>query len=366
MLRHVLVEPEPDAVYIALVTALFDIEGPTMIAGLLFAALGLYLTTVLGDPVTGVITLAGAVSLVPRLLLLRRFGRARRMSGNVIPDVRAAASWELRYSMGLIVFSAVVSALSLRMFQIGDPHLQLLAITMLLGFSSGLVARVSVRPLVCMLAMAITVIPSILSAGLDDEMHHTALAAGMLIFLLGGLGSVRHAYDVARRHISIAQEMAAVACNDPLTGLLNRLGLRQAFAGLAPGNDMLAVHYFDLDRFKPVNDRYGHPAGDAVLGQVAARIRAGLRPTDLAARIGGDEFVVIQSPAASQEDVTAFAAELRTRFDAPYPVAGVHVRVGASVGSALATAHRPDLDRLLAEADRALYAAKQASRTFDI
>ena len=367
MLRPALIEQEPDAIYVALVAALFDIEGPTFLAGLLYALLGTYLTVVLGDPVTAGLTIAGTLAIVPRILLLRAYRRRRGIAGAGIDDAGTAATWELRYCMGLILFAVLVSGVGLRMFEIGTPPLQMLALTMLFGFCAGIVARVAVRPLVCLLAVCVTIVPTILAAALSDAPHHRALAFGIAFFLCGAFGTIRHAYCAARHHITIAHDMAAVARNDPLTGLLNRLGLRQAFLERADaGGTLVAVHYLDLDRFKPVNDRHGHSAGDAVLDQVARRIRDMLRPTDLAARIGGDEFVVIQSPARDPDDVRAFAAAITALFDAPYPVAGVQVRVGTSVGSALATTPRPDLDRLLAEADRALYAAKLAGRTMDV
>ncbi|WP_076071510.1 sensor domain-containing diguanylate cyclase [Sphingomonas montana] len=364
MSGRLLIDPEPDPVYIELVTGLFDIAGPTWIVSLMYTALGTYLSLTLGDPITAALTLGGVLTLIPRLLLLRAFRRTRHRNGGMIPDAATAATWELRYSLGLILFSAFVSALGLRMFAIGDPALQMLTVAMMFGFSSGLISRVSVRPLVCMLALAVTTVPVIVAAWLHPEAHHTVLSLGILLFLLAAFGTVRYGYDAARRHITIAQEMATVARNDPLTGLLNRFGLRQAFGKIRPtsGAPMLAVHYCDLDGFKPVNDKYGHPAGDAVLAEVAARIRTRLRPTDLAARVGGDEFVVIQVPVRHGDEVATFAAHLQACFVEAYGVVPSGVRVGASIGSTLGTAPRPDLDVLLAEADRALYAAKQARR----
>ncbi|GGE93475.1 GGDEF domain-containing protein [Sphingomonas prati] len=357
-------DPEPDPVYVELVSAMFDIEGSTWIAGLIFTGLGLYLAIALNDPITAAITLAGAVVQIPRIFLLRRFRRFRRAAGGTLPDARTAATWELRYSLGLILFSALLSGLCLRMFAIGDPVFQMLVVGMMFGFCSGVIARLSVRPLVCGLALMVTVVPIAAAAWVTPEPHHDILAVGFLLFLVAALGTVRQGYDAARRHITTAQEMSTVARNDPLTGLLNRFGLRQAFARIVPTSaaPMLAVHYCDLDGFKPVNDRHGHPAGDVVLTQVAARLRTILRPTDLAARVGGDEFVVIQSPVRHGIEVAAFAETIRACFVEPYVIRAGEVRVGTSIGSTLATAPRPDLDRLLAEADRALYVAKEAGR----
>jgi diguanylate cyclase (GGDEF)-like protein len=121
---------------------------------------------------------------------------------------------------------------------------------------------------------------------------------------------------------------------------------------------MVAVHCFDLDRFKPVNDRHGHPAGDALLRQLAERIRDTLRDGDIAARIGGDEFVVIQAPIHIADEADMFARRLSRAITAPYEIEGVIIEIGVSIGYATSPAIARDLDALIATADAALYHMK--------
>lgn len=160
------------------------------------------------------------------------------------------------------------------------------------------------------------------------------------------------------------------AVTDPLTGLYNR---RYALPQLArmtqearARKQGLAVMIADLDHFKTVNDSYGHAVGDAVLQQVAARLRIALRPGDLLARIGGEEFL-IAAPRASCAQATATAHALcRVVADTPIMIPGcpAPLRQTISVGLAMNTAkaHQRAPDALLAQADRALYSAKTGGR----
>ena len=153
-----------------------------------------------------------------------------------------------------------------------------------------------------------------------------------------------------------------LAKHDALTGLSNRVGLAAAVdAGLKsppPHGGDLAVLFLDLDNFKGVNDTYGHAAGDRLLKLAAKRLRQSLRATDVAARIGGDEFVVLAKGLTSAQ-----AAELSQRLtnsiSAPYDLGdGVLVSIGVSVGVALVPENGADAEALLAVADEALYEAK--------
>ena len=161
--------------------------------------------------------------------------------------------------------------------------------------------------------------------------------------------------------------LAAEAVSDPLTALANRRGLdrhlNQMIAHSERTGEPLSVAMFDADRFKSINDRFGHDAGDAVLATVAERAREALRSQDVVGRYGGEEFLAIL-PAAGREAALAAAERLRAHIAAA-PVTTIYGPIGITVTVGVATAV-PGADiapaELVAAADRALFAAKRAGR----
>jgi diguanylate cyclase (GGDEF)-like protein len=162
-----------------------------------------------------------------------------------------------------------------------------------------------------------------------------------------------------------AARIAYLAHHDTLTDLPNRLllreRLREALRHVARG-ESLALLCLDLDRFKEINDTLGHPVGDALLKQAAERMRSCVREVDVVARMGGDEFVIVQVGVAQPEGATALAARIIEELSTPYQVLGHHATVGTSVGVALAPLDGNDADHLLKSADLALYQAKADGR----
>ncbi|QFR32936.1 diguanylate cyclase [Ancylobacter sp. TS-1] len=167
--------------------------------------------------------------------------------------------------------------------------------------------------------------------------------------------------DATERHHA-EMRIHHLAHHDPLTGLANRTlfsqRLREATAGSGPPAALLLV---DLDHFKTVNDRFGHPVGDALLVAAAERLRGCLGAGDLAARLGGDEFAVLQTGAAQPEGARALGARLVEALGAPYDIEGRHLVVRASAGSAVA-GDGDDEVVLMRQADLALYRAKGEGR----
>ena len=209
------------------------------------------------------------------------------------------------------------------------------------------------------------------SGGLSDELkvYERTRPDGTIIEvrsvpLLGG-GVVRTYTDVTERRRA-ERDVVRLAHHDPLTGVANRLLLReraeQALAGWRRDGEGFAVLCIDLDRFKPVNDTLGHPTGDALLVEVAGRLRDCVREVDTVARLGGDEFVVLQLGAVADEDVTPLAKRILQAVSAPYQINGNHVAVGASIGVALAPRDGDTADTLLGNADLALYRVKADGR----
>lgn len=169
--------------------------------------------------------------------------------------------------------------------------------------------------------------------------------------------------DVTDAHLAHRQ-LRWLAHNDTLTGLRNRHQFRSELQQLlrADGEPAAALLCLDLDHFKNVNDTLGHGTGDLLLQEVGRRILGAVRRSDTVARMGGDEFAILQRGAADPAEVEQFAARLAATLSAPYRVAGAQLSIGCSVGVALVPRDGRDVDLVLNHADQALYAAKNAGR----
>jgi diguanylate cyclase (GGDEF)-like protein len=172
--------------------------------------------------------------------------------------------------------------------------------------------------------------------------------------------------DAVQANIALRRQFERAALHDALTGLYNRRWLDQTLDRLIQrhrfAGDPMCIAIMDVDHFKRVNDTFGHPAGDSVLAAVSRVIRRCLRPTDLVARIGGEEFALIFPQTPLQGGMSA-AERLREAI-ATEPVSHDGSRlpqVTVSIGLVLSDAES-DSNRLLARADQALYRAKQAGR----
>ena len=170
--------------------------------------------------------------------------------------------------------------------------------------------------------------------------------------------------DVSER-IAMERALRQRAATDSLTTLLNREEIFSRMELIMSHQQRrggeLAVLFCDLDRFKAVNDTYGHQAGDAVLQVMAERIRSCLRASDLAARIGGDELMLVLPGVPRLQDALAIAEKVRGLAREPVPIHQGEVMITVSVGVALASPGE-SLDALIARADAAMYAAKEQGR----
>ena len=172
--------------------------------------------------------------------------------------------------------------------------------------------------------------------------------------------------DITERKKS-EQRISFMAHHDALTGLANRAALAQKIEDAAAQHrrrkEPFSVLLLDLDRFKDVNDTLGHAAGDALLQEVAARLKSFLRETDVLARLGGDEFAIIQAGEADQRQAaSALADRVTDIITKPFNINGAEIHIAASIGISLAPDHATDTDSLLKMADMALYSAKSAGR----
>src|SRR5215470_10351986 len=181
-------------------------------------------------------------------------------------------------------------------------------------------------------------------------------------------GDIRYVVNVVndvteRRHAH--ERIAHLAHYDPLTDLPNRVlfheQMQRELQKVSRG-EQFALLYIDVDEFKGINDSLGHHVGDELLKAVAARLRGCIRDGDLIARIGGDEFAVIQTSVKGVNDVLDFVTKIRDAVRQPFQCLGHHLSSDASIGIVLAPQDGTDADQLIKNADLAMYGAKADGR----
>lgn len=181
---------------------------------------------------------------------------------------------------------------------------------------------------------------------------------GLVITIFEDLTNHKLAEHVLRR----------IAFEDALTGLGNRRMLEErwnteiAQRATFTSQKLIAVLMIDLDKFKPINDYFGHAAGDEVLKSAAYRLRHSVRSDDTVVRMGGDEFAILLTDLDCQVDADKICQRVTDAFDEPFLVNGKKVMVGATVGASLYLRHGNDIETLLSAADQALYRMKREGR----
>lgn len=187
---------------------------------------------------------------------------------------------------------------------------------------------------------------------------------GVMVTRLPDASSVALHEDVTQARQD-QEQITLLARHDQLTGLPNRLAMAEGFVKMLARNargEEFAVLCLDLDRFKVVNDSFGHAVGDVLLGQVAQRLRACVRDTEFVARLGGDEFVVLQCGAPQPVGSTALARRIIAVLSEPFNLSGNSAQIGASIGIAIAPFDGENPEALLKNADLAMYRAKADGR----
>jgi diguanylate cyclase (GGDEF)-like protein/PAS domain S-box-containing protein len=199
-----------------------------------------------------------------------------------------------------------------------------------------------------------------------DGTYRWVLSRGIAVFTADNKPiRIAGSFTDITRHKELEQDLAQQAYYDPLTRMPNRQlfteNLKRAFAHLQRDSHYLfAVLFLDVDRFKYINDRFGHQAGDTLLAEFARRLKTCLRPSDFLARVGGDEFTVLAQDLAQAEDAERVAGKILASFALPFQLSTRDSMIAASLGISIFPDHGEDPITLLRHADLAMYSAKRA------
>ncbi len=351
----------PNEVFLGLVTDLFSQVFTFALITAILAGIGGYVAITTEDATMAGLVVAGVVVGIVRVVSsMRQNGRFRR-DGMTLEQARR---WE-RWFGGLTLLFALLLGLAGAQALLSDEYpSQMLMLTVLFAYGSGVASRLAMRPRIASGALIMTALPTIPALASHLTAPYVLMSFGFLSFLVGGLVIVRKNYAALIEQLLTRHEFARLARYDYLTGLPNRLMLREHLDhALAEGSrGPIALHHVDLDRFKEVNDTHGHPTGDTLLKEFGQRLQLLLREGDIAARVGGDEFVVLQVGANGVDEVERLARRIVREAHTPFAIGGQLVSVGVSVGTALAPEHGSELEELIASANSALYQVKETGR----
>lgn len=349
----------PDATYAELVRSVFATIVPTTIMGLLFIVTARFASAGLPDTLLYITGVAGSLLSIVRVGILVAFDPRLRTLGH---DADALQRIERLFAVCYLAFALVLGLFAFRVVQIGDPDIQLVIVALVVGYAAGVAAGVALRPWISISALGVSVLPLAVSSFLAGNPAHSLLGVTLCLLLLGGISSLLARYRLELEKVQMRQTFASLARQDSLTGIGNRLLLDETISALSspPSGTSVALHYIDLDRFKPINDLYGHLVGDALLRAVAARLRSVCGKGDLAVRLGGDEFVVLQTRIAHRDEAELMARRIVRCLAEGFLIDGCDLTIGASLGYVVTPAREVGLETLLGRADAALYAAKRS------
>ena len=309
------------------------------------------------DPGYIAITFAIIVNAIGRVVSLLRYKqRSARLSD------RDVVLWEKVYAAGATAFGLALGALTFRAFQLNDAPGAWIAFGLSMSYCVGMVSRAAIRPWVVLTTTAVLFAPTLVAGLMRPELPYQLGAAMLVLFWFSIREASRHLSTAFIERLEAKHALARQANHDFLTGLPNRAAF---LAALERTTGSVAIIAIDLDGFKPVNDRHGHHAGDELLRQVATRLSDCVGSGGLAARFGGDEFMLLKpvaDGAEGRDESMALAREAVRTLSMPFLLSDIPMGIGASAG--LLVNERPltddTVDEVLRRVDEALYAAKRA------
>ena len=351
-----------DKLYFELVRVLFSTPKSVLVASVVamtFLAIAAFLT---GDAAYVLFFAGFGVIAAFRCIAIWLYRRHEPAQSNI----DALRRWELVALVGAWAFSGLSGSIGAYTILVHpSTDVETMINCCVIGYIAGISSRNASRPAITIGQISAICIPFTLGLLARFDTVHIALAIFISLLYLSTIVMARSMHENIVMRYRANSELERIAHFDSLTGLLSRSAFMQRLGHRLANNagigSPVALIAIDLDRFKDVNDTFGHPAGDEVLKEAARRISSVIRQTDDASRIGGDEFLIAVSgegPETSQVVAQRILNKLVERFN----VGGTSVSCAASAGLANADHTGTSLDELLRNADLALYEAKHHGR----
>jgi diguanylate cyclase (GGDEF)-like protein len=354
-----------------LVTSLYASPQSLVIGAVTSSSIAVVVAASSGDP-----WLIGCAMLIAIVAAARILGVLRPSTAEVERaerSVSGAGPWEAFYRLGAFSYSGLLGLFGLLTLTRTDSGvLQLLSVTTAIGYAAGISGRNAGRPVIALAQLCLAALPLALGLLLSADPLKATLAVVILLFVVAMMDITLQTYEMilkatvaAEEQAKLAESNAELARRDDLTGVANRTAFLEQFERQlsdAEGKGrFLSIHWLDLDRFKEVNDSFGHLAGNALLVGVASRLKAEFDDKGIVARLGGDEFAIVRVVDVDT-DATTVAQRVLDLVSQPVEFRGRSLHVSASVGVAVAPFDGADADTLLKNADLALYRAKEEGR----
>lgn len=299
---------------------------------------------------------------MPALMLVASISRYFSWAGrrNLVVNGDQARRYLRRVNILSVIMMGASSIWAATSFFVTAEAGQALVIVFIFFAASACASSLASLPSAAILSLVVGLVPTSFAMFLSGDVRLIALAANVIAVAVFQGRLIISQFREMVRNLELQTELEALANTDPLTGLYNRRAFSKVLDDRVAqgGSNEFSIAMLDLDGFKPVNDRFGHAAGDHVLKMLANRLRSACHADDHVARIGGDEFAIIFAHGRGARAIDQTIAAIGNGLAEPYLIDGRHVFVSASIGTACYPATADTGTALLKAADSALYIAK--------
>ena len=349
----------PEPVEIELIRGVFHAFAPALVMTFCFLTAGVEIFLQTGDQLLLVLLVGGMLASISRLTCMRF---ALREIHHKSLTIARARQLEARFAFAYIAFAIFLGMFGVRALITSNAEIHMLVMCLLVAYCAGVAVGMGSRLRIALPSMIVTLGPAVCVNLVSDNTIYRITGAVMAAILMSGIQSLRSKHQRSIHDISLRLTFSNLARKDALTALPNRIALREWFderMALNNNTGLIAVHYLDLNGFKPVNDTHGHPVGDALLAAVGKRIARTIREHDIVARLGGDEFAVIQYGIKNADEAAQLAARITDAIASPFRIGQLTLRISTGLGYVIADGKDEDLDHLMSLADQALYDSKR-------